>query len=261
MKFCLRSRCQSTYLSKADEIKVEWRDRESIPDLAEKYPSAAIILQFTPSQIGTDIPDMSEILTYQSYCKDFICCVHDTALIPDLVDRGVKCYYGFPVDSFWELNGLKAMGVCYVRLGPGLFFQLDKVVSLGVPVRAVPNVAYIDTTHHANGLCGTWIRPEDTDLYSNYITCYEFEDADVRKEQALYRIYSADGWPGNLNQLITNLNYDITNYLMLPSFSERRINCGNRCQYDSNSCHFCPLAASLADVDTAQKLVDATKHS
>ena len=42
MKYCLSSRCSSKYLSQADEIKVAWRDRESIIDLANEYQSATI---------------------------------------------------------------------------------------------------------------------------------------------------------------------------------------------------------------------------
>ena len=38
MKFCLRNRQIEEYLQKADEIKMEYRDYKSIPDLFEKYP-------------------------------------------------------------------------------------------------------------------------------------------------------------------------------------------------------------------------------
>ncbi len=44
MKFCLSSRQSKQYLEKADEIKVDFRDRNSIPDLAMDYPNKTIIL-------------------------------------------------------------------------------------------------------------------------------------------------------------------------------------------------------------------------
>ena len=44
MKFCLSSRQSKQYLEKADEIKVDFRDRNSIPDLAIDYPDKTIIL-------------------------------------------------------------------------------------------------------------------------------------------------------------------------------------------------------------------------
>lgn len=44
MKFCLRSRQDKQYLEKADEIRVDFRDRNIIPDLAMDYPDKTIIL-------------------------------------------------------------------------------------------------------------------------------------------------------------------------------------------------------------------------
>ena len=44
MKFSMSSRQSAEYLRKTDEIKVQWRDRNIIPDLFEKYPQATINL-------------------------------------------------------------------------------------------------------------------------------------------------------------------------------------------------------------------------
>lgn len=101
----------------------------------------------------------------------------------DAAKNGLEYYLGYPVVSFFELNALKQLGVCYVRLDNELFFQLDKVKKCGVPVRAIPNVAYIDGLRRENGILGTWIRPEDLEtIYDDYITAVEFEDADRAKE-------------------------------------------------------------------------------
>lgn len=44
MKYCLRNRQIGEYLAKADEIKMEYRDYKSIPNLFEKYPEKPIII-------------------------------------------------------------------------------------------------------------------------------------------------------------------------------------------------------------------------
>ena len=44
MKFMLSCRQSPTYLEKADQIRVDYRDRKAIPDLAEKYPDRDIVL-------------------------------------------------------------------------------------------------------------------------------------------------------------------------------------------------------------------------
>ncbi len=50
MKVCLSSRQSSAYLKKADEIKVEFRDRNSLPDLFDAYPDAHVILEVPPTE-------------------------------------------------------------------------------------------------------------------------------------------------------------------------------------------------------------------
>ena len=54
MKFCLRNRQESIYLMKADEIKVDFRDRRSIPDLIEKYPEAKQKYRFELQEIESE---------------------------------------------------------------------------------------------------------------------------------------------------------------------------------------------------------------
>ena len=65
-----------------------------------------------------------------------------------------------------------------------MFFEMDEVKKFGVPVRAVPNVAHLNDIPTKNGIYGTWIRPEDLELYNDYITYIEFEDCDIKKESA-----------------------------------------------------------------------------
>ena len=79
-----------------------------------------------------------------------------------------------------------------MRLDAPIFFDMQKASSVGVPIRVVPNVAYNDGLDRVDGVCGTWIRPEDIDAYGEYVTAVEFEDCDQKKEQAMYRIYAED---------------------------------------------------------------------
>lgn len=50
MKVCLSSRQSPAYLKKADEIKVEFRDRNSLPDIFDAYPEANVILEIPPKE-------------------------------------------------------------------------------------------------------------------------------------------------------------------------------------------------------------------
>ena len=249
MKYCLSSRQTNEYLKRADEIKVKYRDRDIIYDYSQKYPTAHIILELPLNNEGAN---WVEINNYARVCNGrLILCLANLKDIPKCKELNVKYYYGFPIGSFYELQSLKALGVCYFRLTAPAFFQLDLVKKLGIPVRAVPNVCYDAYFPHENGIHGQWIRPEDVSTYDEYIEVFEFEDADLDKERALYRIYHDDGeWPGNLELIFTNLNYSVENKYLLKTdtLAKRRVVCGQRCQ-EGRSCGLCEMCLDFGKPD------------
>lgn len=247
MKYCLRNRQIGEYLAKADEIKMEYRDYKSVPDLFEKYPEKPIIVQIPFQQ---EEIDWNELELYKRMRPDlFICCVSTLNQAEICKDLGIKFYCGFPIGTFYELRRWLNMGVCYVRLDAPLFFDLPTVAQVigETPIRAVANVAYETLWGDDTGIHGTWIRPEDVAAYENYISVIEFEDCDNRKEQALYRIYAEQhAWPGEVSMLITNIETDAVNRMIPPSFAEKRIKCQQRCE-SKESCHFCHYTLKLAN--------------
>lgn len=44
MKYCLSARQAQSVLSKADEIKVDWRDKDVLLDFIKNYPDKNIVL-------------------------------------------------------------------------------------------------------------------------------------------------------------------------------------------------------------------------
>lgn len=253
MMYCLSSRCSEKYLSQADEIRVDWRDRESIIDLANEYQSATIILVCEP-EANQEIEKIE--MWNRSAAGRLICCLRNMDLAPILRSMNIRFYYGFPIETYYELNALKAAGACYVRLGAGLFFEMNHVKEFGIPVRAVPNVAYLSYLPFTSGIPGTWIRPEDIDFYdkANYISTIEFEDANTTKEEALFRIYAlGQGWGGPLNELFTNFESDARGCLIHPDVAEARANCSQRCE-KGGTCQICYRAMRLADKDVWEKI-------
>lgn len=248
MKFCLRNRQIGEYLQKADEIKMEYRDYKSIPDLFEKYPDKPIIVQI-PYHITAD---WNELELYKRMKPDnLICCISSMEDAEICKDLGIKFYCGFPITTYHELRWWIARGVEYVRLGAPLFFDLPNVVRITgkTPIRAVANVAWYDSDPCDDPKVGTWIRPEDVKLYENYISVIEFEDCDNKKEQALYRIYAEQkNWPGEIGMIISNYNLPGLNRMIPPSFAEKRIRCGHKCQ-SKGTCHSCEYIIKLADYE------------
>lgn len=252
MKWCLSSRQSGPYLTKAQEIKVKWRDKNVIYDLGQKYPTADIILEMP---FNNDEANKDKLLEYRDWANGkLILCLTDLSWVQWCLENNIRYYYGFAVGSFYELQALKKLGVCYVRLAAPAFFKLDTVKHIGIPVRVVPNVAHDAPLLHQDGVCGTWIRPEDIEVYEKYIDAIEFEDCQPQKERALFRIYAEQKrWPGNIDMIITNFNYKGVNRVVLPEFGERRMTCGQKCQ-SGGKCRFCYLAMDFANIEFLKKL-------
>ena len=222
-----------------------------ILDLIRKYPNKTIIINCKP---GEEV-DFEKLGQYKKLTNQRIIAeVASVTACASAAKENLEYYIGYPVTSFFELKALKDLGVCYIRLDNELFFQLDKVIRYEIPVRAVPNVAFIDGLRRENGILGTWIRPEDLEtIYGEYITAVEFEDADKQKEQALYRIYAEQKeWRGPLQTIITNLNADGVHRMISSELSNIRTTCMQRCLKGS-PCNICKLTFNLADPDLIRK--------
>jgi (2Fe-2S) ferredoxin len=106
-----------------------------------------------------------------------------------------------------------------------------------------------------------WIRPEDVSTYEPYIDLIEFI-GDITQEQALYRIYiEQKAWPGEVSDIITNLNYKGTNRLIPPhTFGIKRAVCGQRCQ-ETGRCKICYRTLDLANPTLLSDYRDAMNLS
>ena len=114
-------------------------------------------------------------------------------------------------------------------------------------MRLTPNVPYFSYLPGMESVPGSWIRPEDLHLYEDLADSVEFLDCDIKKEQALYRIYAEDkAWSGGLHYIISNISKDATNRMIPPSFTQNRLNCRQRCQ-EGGVCRACYHILTLAN--------------
>ena len=172
----------------------------------------------------------------------FYCALSDLSLVPECSLRNLKFYYKYAATTLYEVEGLKNIGVSYILIGAPLLFDLKTVFNYKIPIRAVANLAYEPYIKHKNGLIGGWIRPEDVDIYGEYISILEFyAPKALEKEASLYNIYAVKKtWPGNLNLLIDNLEIDFDNRLLYDeeNFAKRRMACKQKCLSGKN-CRYC----------------------
>ena len=254
MKYCLRNRQSARFLKLANEIKMDYRDYKSLPDLLVDYPLKKIVIKIDYTIQEIDWMELDK--SFRLAPKRLIFCISSFEQAELCKKLGMMFYYGFPIQTFQELRFWIDYGVCYVVLGAPLFFRLPDVKKMcDVPIRAIPNVAYMGDLPYDNGLHGTYIRPEDVGVYEPYIDIFEFEDCDNQKEQALYRIYHDEHeWPGDLSDIITNFKYQGLNRIVHHEFAEKRLNCRQRCEENVNACHWCQTLMDLADYELMKAL-------
>lgn len=252
MKICLSSRQQKEYLKQADEIKVELRDMNSIFDLIEEYPNATIILE---DELNAEL-NWFELIQFNILSKNkFILCTFNIKNALKAKEHGINFYLKWLINDYEMLETVTNLGVCYIRLAGNLFFDLENIKKFNLtPIRAVPNVAFEDELPRDNGVMGTWIRPEDIDLYANYIETIEFTKSDLAQERALFRIYKDNKqWGGELGLLVKDLNHEGVNRLILPEIAEKRIRCKQKCK-SGGACRYCYHALKLANIELLKKV-------
>lgn len=248
MNFMISCRHPLTILKQANEIRVDYKDINRIADfITPEWTSEAQIIIYIPKD---EIVDWEKITAYQEVLN-IVIAVEDTNIMDFVKTLNFPVFWSYPVTTYWELNGLLNLGVSQVLLDAPLFFDLEKVKNIcgdGVELRAIVNKCYNNYMTRKDGICGTYIRPEDITMYSKYINHFEFDAKNLTQERILYNVYTKDTfWPDNLNILLTNFNVNVNNrgFEGLPepyhekSFAERRMNCKQICQQDPYRCKFC----------------------
>lgn len=244
MRYCLSGRQPLSALRKADEIKMKYEDINKIIDYVKEFPDKTIIYEIPKNIIDVDW----KLLAMLSEQITLVIALQDLRLIPKCLEYNLKYYWAYPITSYYELKGIIALNPYYLFIGAPLTFNLEQVHNMSnALIRMCPNVAYDAYIPRADGICGQWVRPEDTRYYEPYVNTFEFITDNLEKERTLLNIYKDDQeWPDNLNILITNLKVDVDNRAIPDEFGPIRVRCGQRCmQY--GSCHYCIKAVKFSN--------------
>lgn len=259
MHYCLSTQVNKDYLKKVDEIRIKYSKLDNIFDLYEINPNATFILTIT-SKEDKSLIRWSDIEKYNIMTQNKVIVETDSFDIMDACKvLGIRFFYAIPVNTFNELKALADYGCCDVKIDAPLTHMIEKLENYDITIRMTPNIAYYAYIPRGNGIIGSWVRPEDTELYEGYVDVFEFEDCDKSKEEALYRVYAEQKiWHGDIDNLITNLNYNANNRLILPEFGIARTLCGQKCLQGIH-CNICYQMLDLANFDKVQNLVKESK--
>lgn len=253
MRYCVNGRQPYSVIKRADEIKFQYADRDRILDLVERFPDKVVILDVPGDEENWKLWKM-----YQEKFFEFHVALHDLNRVKEFNEENINWYWPYPVTSYYELDMIVNLHPSYIMIGPPLSFDLDQVSmhlydpcdeTKQIPLRMVANVAHPDylPSNCMLGVCGQWVRPEDTNTYSTRVQCLEFGNADLGREETLLHIYKENQeWPGNLNMLIQRLDFNVDNRAIPEELGERRMNCGHRC-WRTGSCQLCMRAFQFAE--------------
>lgn len=244
MRYCMSGRQPLSTLRQADEIKMKFQDIDRIIDYIKEFPDKTIIYEIPRDVIDVD---WKLLETYATQVT-LVAALQDLRMIPQCIEHGIKYYWDYPITSYYELHGILELKPYYLFLGAPLSFDLETIHNklTHTYIRLCPNVAYDAYIPRKDGICGSWIRPEDIKHYEPFVSTFEFVAENMEKERTLLHIYKDNGnWPGNINLLITNLNANIDNRAIPDEFGPMRVRCGQRCMR-TGSCHYCPTAMRFA---------------
>ena len=251
MKFCLSSSLSRNSLREADEIRVKWKNKNSIDTLVERYGEKPYILILEEDSELVKV----ELIHFDVVTgNNLIVSCKNIQQLKTIKDFGIKYMLDYEVPSTYELRAVADLGCEYAYVGLPLFFSLAATLDIDIKLRVIPTRCSDHKFPTEDGICGHWIRPEDLEEYDDYIDVVEFEDCAIRREETLFKVYKEQKtWSTNLNILVEDLDSNALNRLVNPDLIYHRLGCGQACK-NYSTCHACYHALNLAQREKIEKL-------
>ena len=250
MRYCVQGRQPYSVINKADEVYVQYNDRDKILDMVEKCPNKTVILD-VPIWNSTT-PEWKTWQMYSEKFENFYLAIYNIVIVPEITRNGIKWYYANPIKNLYDLHTVLNYKPSFVFIGAPLSFSLHVVKTMcdDVPVRIVPNLAKdlaLPNVPTRDRIVGPWVRPEDVEKYEEYVTTLQFEEVTLKEEETLLHVYKDNKkWPGDLGILFKGLDLSVANTSLLDKAGQLRMTCGQGC-LAGKPCHVCDKAFLLTN--------------
>lgn len=262
MAFSMRFDSQSKYLSKVDELIIDYHgELDTFEEFLEAHKDQRIVValdkDFKPYQVALFEPFLEKYknwaLRFDEIDKETVDTLHDMK-IPFFINKNVTGW-----DAFAEML---SYGVSDIYISCEIAFEIDKVAAVahehGTKVRVFPNVA--QSNYNIQMIKSFFIRPEDIELYDPYVDVYEIYHVDSINDDVFYHVYAEQKkWFGELREIIFYLDTDADSRYIAPRFGERRLKCGKKC-FKGGRCDMCNTIYKLSKtLDKAGILIERSK--
>ena len=174
------------------------------------------------------------------------------------VQKKIPHYYKEFVNTYEKLQGFLNLAVTDIFVTEELAFSVNFTSNFtkkkGIQIRSFCNVCEKEFPTTPSLKC-FFIRPEDIELYSQYIDVFQFylpENFSLKKLNILYEIFAIEKkWNGKLKELIFFYTGEEDNRYILPEFGKYRIRCRRKCFSEGD--HVCKICNEIADLSKVLK--------
>ena len=144
--------------------------------------------------------------------------------------------------------------IIYGELG----FSIDKVSEIvhaaGAQLAVIPDMVQNGARDVPySNIRKFFIRPEDTDLYEDYVDIFKLTATNSAVE-GHYTAYATKEWFGKLSELIYGLKSDVDNRCIIETFGSARLSCGQKC-VKYGKCDICGRCEELSDLMREYELI------
>lgn len=253
MKFCVNYYKNFRYFDEVDEIIIPYSIyKDNIVEFVTKrFPlTKRIIIDIAESALREDaIPILCKLQKEHENIA-----VRLQTFYPYEInyykEAGIPCFFNYYCYSVDQIYGYILMGVSDIYIVEELAFRIKEIApycrAKNINIRVIPNVAQHGkgVCDEIPGICKFFIRPEDIDMYEEYVDVCELL-IDKDKLSALFDIYKSGQWKGDLQQVIIGLNTEVANTGLTPYFGKHRLDCQHKCMIEK--CTLCMDAVAMAE--------------
>lgn len=248
-------------LDKASEVIIKYTEKE--PNLINyiKTSKIKVVADVTQYKDLKDSINIFEACLNISNKFTLKISLSQSEFIPLLMEKNINFFFAEGADTWDKLHSFILNGVSEVYITNELGFDIIRVSDVckkfDIKVRVYPNIAQTSAIYSQNldTFKFFYIRPEDAELYEEYVDVFEFYGP-VDRQEVLYKIYEINkNWPDDLSILILGLKCNVISDTINPALGGRRLSCKKKC--NAFECIACDnalyLAKELADMNIVFK--------
>lgn len=250
MKYCVDYFNHTKGLENADEYTIKYnKQNDALITFLQKNQNKTINLKIEERLDDIDYQTLKVIYnTFSNFKLRFE--LYNPDDIENIIECGIPFFFANRVNSWDLFLGLIDLGVTDIYIVEDMCFDLERVSEVAhrenVKLRTYANVAQ-STWADSDGIKKFWIRPEDIQIYEQYIDVLEFF-GNPQQCGVLLNIYKINKqWYGPLEEIIIGLNNPIDSRYIVPEFAEKRVSCQKQC-LKGGKCKICNRVVELSKV-------------